>query len=128
MYIYKATAIKVVDGDTIDCEIDLGFHIKVVKRVRLAGIDTPELNSEDVLVREDAIAAKKYVAGWLGAVPFCIKTELDRSDKYGRVLGWIYPLSAVDLDSDGVEDPDQSLNNVMVEAGHAQWYGKKGEK
>lgn len=122
MYVYKATAIKVVDGDTIDCEIDLGFHIKVVKRVRLAGIDTPELNSEDILVREDAIAAKKYVAGWLGAVPFCIKTELDRSDKYGRVLGWIYPLSA------GIEDESQSLNNVLVEAGHAQWYGKKGEK
>jgi len=122
MYVYKATAIKVVDGDTIDCEIDLGFHIKVVKRVRLAGIDTPELNSEDVLVREDAIAAKKYVEGWLGVVPFCIKTELDRSDKYGRVLGWIYPLSA------GVEDQAQSLNNVLVEAGHAQWYGEKGSK
>lgn len=122
MYVYKATAIKIVDGDTIDCEIDLGFHIKVVKRVRLAGIDTPELNSEDILVREDAIAAKKYVTGWLGVVPFCIKTELDRSDKYGRVLGWIYPLSA------GIEDESQSLNNVLVEAGHAQWYGKKGEK
>ncbi len=122
MYVYKATAIKVVDGDTIDCEIDLGFHIKVVKRVRLAGIDTPELNSEDARLREDAVAARKYVTGWIGVVPFNIKTELDRNDKYGRVLGWIYPLSA------GVEDQDQSLNSVLVEAGYAQWYGKKISK
>ena len=122
MYIYKASVVKVVDGDTVDCEIDLGFHTKMVKRVRLAEIDTPELNSKDPLVREKAVAAKDYVTGWLGSVEFCIKTELDRGDKYGRVLGWIYPLST------GTSDLSQTLNHVLVEAGHAVWYGRKGSE
>ncbi len=122
MYFYKATVIKVVDGDTVDCEIDLGFHIKVTKRVRLAGIDTPELNSKSDLIRKAAVAAKNYVADKIGSCQFFLKTELDRSDKYGRVLGWIY------LDKESSGDESNSLNHELVQNGHADWYMVRNEK
>tara|TARA_B100000902_G_scaffold399402_1_gene470071 strand:- start:2026 stop:2382 length:357 start_codon:yes stop_codon:yes gene_type:complete len=113
MYEYKATVTRVVDGDTIDVVIDLGFDISYSARVRFVGINTPESRTRDLEEKERGLAAKDFVANWLlheaGMEPI-IETKLDKKGKFGRVLGII-------KNSEGV-----SLNDVLIEEGHATVY------
>lgn len=114
MYEYFVKEVtKVVDGDTIDVVIDLGFSILYSSRVRLAGIDTPESRTADKVEKELGLESKKYLADRLKAAKkIVIKTEkLDSSEKYGRILGWLY------LDGDTV-----SVNNEMIKYGYAWGY------
>lgn len=114
MYEYFVKEVtKVVDGDTIDVVIDLGFSIMYASRVRLAGIDTPESRTTDKKEKELGLESKKYLADRLKAAKrIVIKTEkLDSSEKYGRILGWLY------LDGDTV-----SVNNEMIKYGYAWGY------
>lgn len=114
MYEYFVKEVtKVVDGDTIDVVIDLGFSIMYASRVRLAGIDTPESRTADKKEKELGLESKKYLAERLKtAKRIVIKTEkLDSSEKYGRILGWLY------LDGDTV-----SVNNEMIKYGYAWGY------
>lgn len=114
MYEYFVREVaKVVDGDTIDVVIDLGFSIMYASRVRLAGIDTPESRTTDKREKELGLESKKYLADRLKAAKrIVIKTEkLDSSEKYGRILGWLY------LDGDTV-----SVNNEMIKYGYAWGY------
>lgn len=106
MYEYKCKVLNVVDGDTVDVEIDLGFHISKIDRIRLLGINTPELHAADPLVREQAQVAKARVES-LAPTVVLIKTKLDKSDKYGRILGTL-------VTSDGVE-----VNKVLLDEGLA---------
>ena len=114
MYEYRVkTVLAVVDGDTIDVEIDLGFDISITKRVRLAGIDTPESRTtnkeEKVLGLEVKELLKKKLKD---AKQIVIRTEKpDSSEKYGRVLGWLY------LDGDG-----ESVNTALIAGGYAWGY------
>lgn len=91
MYQYNARVLRVIDGDTVDLDVDVGFDIHFNLRVRLAGINTPELNSRLIEERDKAQKAKQYVSEYLtqnnGSVT--INTEKDRKDKYGRYLVWI---------------------------------------
>jgi micrococcal nuclease len=106
--------IKVVDGDTIDVDIDLGMNtIKANERIRLAGIDTPESRTTDKFEKSLGIESKEYLKSKLKeAKKIIIKTELpDSTEKYGRMLGWLY------LDGDTV-----SLNDHMIEDGYAWPY------
>jgi micrococcal nuclease len=113
MYEYKvAELIKVVDGDTIDVRIDLGFDISIEKRVRLAGIDTPESRTKDLEEKAMGLEAKEYLKQALKGKSIVIKTELsDSSEKYGRVLGWLF-----------VDGNSNSVNNLMVKDGYAWVY------
>ena len=114
MYEYFVKEVtKVVDGDTIDVVIDLGFSILYSSRVRLAGIDTPESRTTDKAEKLFGLESKKYLEDRLKkAKRIVIKTEkLDSSEKYGRILGWLY------LDGDTV-----SVNNEMVKYGYAWGY------
>lgn len=115
MYDYKIkNVIKVVDGDTIDVDIDLGMNtIKANERIRLAGIDTPESRTNDKFEKSLGIESKEYLKSKLKeAKKIIIKTELpDSTEKYGRMLGWLY------LDEDTV-----SLNDHMIEEGYAWPY------
>ena len=114
MYEYFVKEVtKVVDGDTIDVVIDLGFSIMYSSRVRLAGIDTPESRTADAVEKKLGLESKKYLADRLKAAKkIVIKTEkLDSSEKYGRILGWLY------LDGDTV-----SVNNEMIKYGYAWGY------
>jgi len=108
---------RVVDGDTIDVTIDLGFDLYKKERVRVAGVDTPEKrtrNKEEKLLGIDA-------TGWLkekleetikGDEELLIRTELKGGvGKYGRLLGWLY-----------VGDSDVSLNEQMITEGYAHAY------
>jgi len=120
MYTYNAKVVRVVDGDTILCDIDLGFHVNIRKSVRLDGIDTPEKNSRVVSEREKAAKATARTKYTLENKIVFIKTRLDDNDKYGRVLGYIFETKN-DLDN------NQSFNDKLINEGLAYIYdgGKK---
>jgi micrococcal nuclease len=88
MYTYKAKIEKVIDGDTVDVTIDLGFGIYHFIRLRLYGINTKEMHSKIEEERQMAIKAKEFVSTYLGKT-LTIKTYKD--DKYGRMLAEIFP-------------------------------------
>lgn len=114
MYEYYVRKVEsVVDGDTIDVLIDLGFDILFASRVRLAGIDTPESRTKDLAEKALGLEAKEYLKKALkDAKSVVIKTEkMDSSEKYGRILGWIY------VNGDSV-----SLNDMMINDGYAWGY------
>jgi micrococcal nuclease len=114
MYEYRVKKItKIVDGDTIDVEIDLGFNISYSQRVRLAGIDTPESRTKDKVEKELGLESKKKLGDLISqANLIVIKTEKpDSSEKYGRILGWLY--------LDGAE---QSVNEALIATGYAWGY------
>jgi len=126
MYEYMAKLDRVVDGDTIDCKIDLGFNIWIHERVRLYGINAPESRTKDEEEKARGLSAKEYLIGMLDQSDntFKIQTKLDKKGKYGRILGTIY-----------IQDPDRivnsndytlNLNKDMVQQGHAvEYYGGK---
>ncbi len=114
MYEYRVKKlINVVDGDTIDVEIDLGFDISIFKRVRLAGIDTPESRTADKYEKSLGLESKAKLKQMLsGATRIVIKTEKpDSSEKYGRVLGWLY-----------IDDTSVSVNDTLIASGYAWSY------
>jgi len=93
MYEYKCTIDRVIDGDTVDVFIDLGFDIIKAERIRLLGIDTPELRSQDTVEKQAAQEAKDYVQGWFAAIEKSgedVYVRTSKSDKYGRYLGIIF--------------------------------------
>jgi micrococcal nuclease len=110
-YVKKVT--KVVDGDTIDVEIDLGFDISFSSRVRLAGIDTPESRTKDKIEKALGLEAKAYLKSQIdSAKTIVIKTEkMNSSEKYGRILGWLF-----------LDGSEVSMNEKMIEDGHAWGY------
>ena len=114
MYEYFVKEVKnMVDGDTIDVVIDLGFDILFASRVRLAGIDTPESRTTDKAEKALGIEAKEYLKKQLkDAKSVVIRTEkMDSSEKYGRILGWVY-----------INGESESINNKMINDGYAWGY------
>jgi micrococcal nuclease len=114
MYEYYVRKVEnVVDGDTIDVLIDLGFDILFQSRVRLAGIDTPESRTSDKAEKVLGLESKEYLKKHLkDAKSVVIKTEkMDSSEKYGRILGWLY-----------VNGDTESINDKMINDGYAWGY------
>ena len=117
-YNFRVTEInRVVDGDTIDVTIDLGFDLYKKERVRIAGVDTPEKRTRDLEEKALGIDATNWMKEQLeeainGEAELTIRTELKGGmGKYGRLLGWLY-----------VGDADISLNEAMIIAGYAWSY------
>ena len=113
-YVYRIRSIhKVVDGDTIDADIDLGFDISLTKRIRLAGVDTPESRTADANERKYGLESKEWLKKKVeGAKNILIKTELpDSTEKYGRIIGHLF-----------INDQDTSLNDQMIVEGYAWEY------
>ncbi len=104
MYTYKAKVIRVIDGDTVAMEIDLGFKIYHVMSCRLAGVNAPELNSKDEATKAAAEASKEYLMSML-PVGEIVTIESKKLDKYGRAV--------VKIDY---------TNEIMIEKGHAVKY------
>jgi micrococcal nuclease len=104
---------KVVDGDTIDVDIDLGFDISFSSRVRLAGIDTPESRTTDKIEKALGLESKEYLKKAIDAAKtIVIKTEkMDSSEKYGRILGWVF-----------LDGSEISINQKMINDGYAWGY------
>ena len=114
MYEYNIKKVtKVVDGDTIDVDIDLGFNISYAQRVRLAGIDTPESRTKDLREKALGLEVKDKIKKAIeSAKTVIIKTELpDSTEKYGRILGWVY-----------LDGAAKSLNEQLIEEGYAWGY------
>jgi micrococcal nuclease len=107
MFEYKCNIVRVVDGDTVDVDIDLGFGIWVRnERVRLYGIDTPESRTRDLREKFYGKYATEYLIAKLG--DSCIlRTKKDRAGKFGRVLGEFVVY-------DGHSDSWKSVNEMMV--------------
>ena len=117
-YNFRVTKInRVVDGDTIDVTIDLGFDLYKKERVRVAGVDTPEKRTRDLEEKALGLDATYWMKENLeGAVAgdddLIIRTELvGGMGKYGRLLGWLY-----------IGDAEVSLNEKMIEQGYAWAY------
>lgn len=113
LFHYKAKVERIIDGDTIDVVLDLGFDISYRGRVRFAGINAPESRTRDAVEKEQGLAAKRYVEDWTSALDgkVIIQTTLDDRGKFGRILGRI-------LNEEG-----ECLNDEMVSLGHAVPYG-----
>jgi micrococcal nuclease len=115
VYEYRVKKVnKIVDGDTIDVDIDLGFDVSFSSRVRLAGIDTPESRTTDLKEKALGVEVKEKIKKEIAAAKdIVIKTEKpDSSEKYGRILGWLF------LDGNTV-----SLNQQLIDQGYAWTYG-----
>ena len=108
-YVVKEVT-KIVDGDTLDIVIDLGFSLTTKQRVRLNGIDTPESITKDEYEKKFGFEAKDFITNWLVSGKK-IKVRTDKDDKYGRILGHFY------CDGD-----TESLNDKMVRLGYAWAY------
>ena len=117
MFEYKCKLVKVVDGDTVDVDIDLGFGVWLQnQRIRLYGIDTPESRTSDAEEKIYGLAAKERMQKWLDGGSLKIVTHKDAKGKYGRILGEII--------CDGV-----NINQVMVETHLAvAYFGQSKEE
>ena len=114
MFEYRIKQVtKIVDGDTIDVDIDLGFNISYSQRLRLAGIDTSESRTSDKFEKTLGIESKEYLKyKFKDAKDIVVKTEKpDSSEKYGRILGWVY-----------LDGNTKSINEQMIEDGYAWGY------
>lgn len=105
MYRYKAWVKRVVDGDTVDCEVDLGFNIKTHIRFRLAGIDTPEIRGVE---KEEGLKSKAYLISLIKNTDSII-VESHKTGKFGRWLGTLY------ID-------ELNVNEDLVKNGYAKPY------
>ena len=115
MYEYRVTIIKVIDGDTVDVDIDLGFGISLNnERVRIMGIDTPESRTRDKVEKKFGLASKARLKKLLGKKSI-LKTQInkkgeDMKGKFGRVLG------------DFVTDSCKMVTEIMIKEGHCVPY------
>lgn len=110
MYEYNINEVlKIVDGDTVDILIDVGFDMLRKERVRLNRIDTPESSSKDITEKQLGLEAKEYLTNWLKKnKKLRIKTIKD--DKYGRILGDIF------------NETGECINDLLIEKGYAWSY------
>lgn len=113
LYKYEATVERWVDGDTVDCVVDLGFTVQVRTRFRLYGVNTPETNRK--ASREAGKAAQAFAEG-MAPVGTQVVVDSRKTGKYGRWLAVVHPV-----------DPEGcvlavSVNEALLEAGHAVVY------
>ena len=118
MHYYNATLVRVVDGDTVDAMIDLGFDIQVKKRIRLAGINAPESRTRNKVEKKLGLAAKERLIELMEGAANVFELESKEIGKYGRVLGVIYinKLSGKDTITQAC------INEMLVSEGHATEY------
>ena len=120
MYTYKAKLDRVIDGDTIDVNMDLGFDITIKKRIRLTGIDSPESRTRDLEEKKRGLASRDRLIELLDKGSLVV--ESNEVGKYGRVLGTlhVYPGDKLPI----------NINETLVKEGHAveYWGGKKKKK
>lgn len=106
MYKYKAYVASVYDGDTITCEVDLGFSIKVTKKIRLYGINTPEVRGEEKIMGKKV---RDYLRSLILHKDIVLETVKDKTGKYGRYLATVHY-------------NDMNINKHLLEIGYAKEY------
>ena len=111
MYQYKCKIVRVVDGDTVDVDIDLGFGVWLRKqRIRMYGIDTPESRTRDLEEKKYGLAAKAFLEKWTNSGDLVLKTFKDGKGKYGRILGELWYGNT------------HNINQLLVDNHHAVAY------
>lgn len=113
MYEYTAKVLRVIDGDTLEVEIDLGFNVRFHDKVRLYGVDTPEISGPKAKTEKVAgEAAKQFVLEWVAGNSEVLLRSHDArgigQEKYGRWLAVVVPLAG-----------GTSLNDELISSGHA---------
>lgn len=118
-FCYSAKLLSVIDGDTVDLSIDLGFNIHHKVRVRLYGVDTPESRTKNELEKAAGLKSKEFVKSWFDAnLNVVIQTIKDKNEKYGRILANVY----------ADENKSKCLNEELVSSGFAKaYFGDKKE-
>lgn len=118
VYLYNAEVKKIIDGDTFDIIIDLGFDTLRKGRVRLHGVNTPESRTKNLEEKKMGLAAKEFTDQWIAAAGHKIKVEtiLDKNEKYGRILAKVW------------NETGESLNEAIVKSGLAREYYGVGDK
>ena len=118
VYLYNAEVKKIIDGDTFDIIIDLGFDTLRKGRVRLYGVNTPESRTANLEEKKMGLAAKEFTDQWITAAGHKIKIEtiLDKNEKYGRILARVW------------NETGESLNEAIVKSGLAREYYGVGDK
>ena len=111
MFEYKCKMVRVVDGDTVDVDIDLGFGVWLKKqRIRLYAIDTPESRTSDDVEKVYGLAAKDFLIKWTNAGDLTLKTFKDGKGKFGRILGELW------------FGKTHNINQLLVDNHHAVRY------
>tara|TARA_R100000781_G_scaffold114228_1_gene84519 strand:+ start:54 stop:425 length:372 start_codon:yes stop_codon:yes gene_type:complete len=118
MYNYNAKCVRVVDGDTLDAEIDLGFDVKIKKRIRLAGINAPESRTRNKVEKKLGLAAKERLIEIMEGAADCFELESQELGKYGRVLGKLH----INKLSGKNTLTQVCVNDLLVKEGHAVEY------
>jgi micrococcal nuclease len=113
MYTYKAKLVRVINGDTLDIEIDLGFDIIIKQRLKLFGINTPDSRSSDVTIKQKGLDVKQRLISLL-TKEFKVETMLNKRGKYGRILGKVYIVDE--------KDNEVCINELLVDEGLAVRY------
>lgn len=123
VYEYSCTIVKVVDGDTADVDIDLGFGVWLKKqRIRFYGIDTPESRTRDLEEKKYGLMAKDIVLHYLPiGSKQTLRTRQDGKGKYGRILGEF-------IIHDGKTDSQMTINNWMIREHYAVAYFGQSKK
>lgn len=115
MYEYKCFVIRVVDGCTVDAQIDLGFNVLIRQRIKLYGINCEDIKSTDESIRQKAVASKNKLTDLLGKEFIC-QTIMNKRGKAGRTLGHVFT-----EDENGVKI---DINQKMIDDGYAVTYGE----
>ena len=129
MYEYNAKILRIVDGDTIDVDIDLGFGVWIHKeRVRLEGIDTPESRTKDLEEKKFGLLSKEYVRGLLpvGSIVKLVCKSYDSKGKFGRILGDIQLKETRMIGREIVEH--SSLVKTMIDNGYGVEYSGQSKE
>ena len=118
MYEYKCKLVRVVDGDTVDIDIDLGFGVWLRKqRIRMYGIDTPESRTSDYVEKIYGLAAKEFLVKWTNSGDLSLKTFKDGKGKYGRILGELW------------YGGEHNINQLLIDNHHAvKYHGQSKEE
>ena len=112
-FFYQAKVLNVIDGDTLDLLVDLGFNIHHQIRVRLNGLNTPEKRSPDIREKELGLKATSFTSDWVARHPVVhVSTSKDKKEKFGRILALIY--------SDDIKTA--CLNEDLIDSGNARAY------
>lgn len=115
MYEYRCKIVKIIDGDTVDVDIDLGFGVWLKKeRIRLYGIDTPESRTSDKEEKVYGLLAKEFLTNMLNDENgIVLKTKKDKTGKFGRILGELWRTTNY---------ADRSINQYLIDKHHAVEY------
>ena len=118
MYEYKCKLVRVVDGDTVDIDIDLGFGVWLRKqRIRMYGIATPESRTSDDVEKIYGLAAKEFLVKWTNSGDLSLKTFKDGKGKYGRILGELW------------YGGEHNINQLLIDNHHAvKYHGQSKEE